>query len=1016
MKSHFQPFFELCRIRRATVCAFVMVLVAYHPIAGAQQAEGAAAPPPLVVFAAYEAGASPPALSADGAATLETIRSDPAASGIRIGHSVPAAIAAALDARVLSIVVPSTPEASASAADAVIAFTGVDVEYNDEDLVSLYAQDDATDSEVALVVQGPDVLGSVRLGAEVYKVHPLGDGLTAVYHYDTSQLREHPPNWGEFMLENESMHRQAPDAPPREDTKPSGAAADTGDVIDILVAYTPAARTAAGNIDAFVQFAIDNTHRIYANSRIGFRLRLVHKYQTSYHEHSDMSTDLRRLTATSDTTINGERWDPGGDMDEVHGLRDRYGADLVALIVGRNTETACGVGWMPDFGKYPDIDYSFLGMSVTAENCETTTHHTFAHELGHNQGANHDPDNTCESPPCTLPPSPTFPYRYGRCNTAEGWNTIMSYASNTQGDCRREIEYFSSPILNYRGTQTGDARIRDNRRVLNETAYRVANYRQSVTQQPRSHTLPLVTPASNPGQQGFVRIINNSSQAGTVRIYAIDDTGRRFGPISLSLDATAAAHFNSQDLESGNAAKGLSGRAGNGSGNWRLELETELNIEPLAYIRTPDGFVTNMHEVAAETEEGSNRYHVPFFNPGKNIEQQSWLRLINPGDRTATITIRGQDDRGDAPRGGNVRLTLPAGEARRLTARQLEQGDRGFSGRFEAGTGKWRLWVSADRPIQVMSLLQLPTGHLTNLSRGQAGSSVGTPPPPGNEPDLVVQSPSVSNSSPNAGQIFTLSVTVRNQGDDRSAATTLRYYRSSDAAISTADTEVGTDAVGGLSASGTSNESIDLIAPSIAGTYYYGACVDSVSGESNPRNNCSSAIGVTVGGPVQNLWGAIAAGWNDRNDCSRGSGWNWGTDYGDRSSVESAVLSACQSRGLHDCEVLATFSHCGSLARGSSASSCYMAGGYGTTSSAAEQSALSFCQKGGYDNCRILVDGATGRKATYCNSNARTGPPADAQSGSTRDFLLGALNPGSQSQDRYDTGKEVMEGMGTSLK
>ena len=344
MKSHFQPFSELCRIRFATVCAFVMVLVAYYPIAGAQQAAGAAAPPPLVVFAAYEAGASPPALSADGAATLETIRSDPAASGIRIGHSVPAAIAAALDARVLSIVVPSTPEASANAADAVIAFTGVDVEYNDEDLVSLYAQDDATDSEVALVVQGPDVLGSIRHGAEVYKVHPLGDGLTAVYHYDTSQLRPHPPNWGEFMLENESMHRQAPDAPPREDTKAPGAAADTGDVIDILIAYTPAARAAAGNIDAFIQFAIDNTHRIYANSRIGFRLRLVHKYQTSYFQHSDMSTDLRRLTATSDTTINGERWDPGGDMDEVHGLRDRYGADLVALIVGRNTETACGVG------------------------------------------------------------------------------------------------------------------------------------------------------------------------------------------------------------------------------------------------------------------------------------------------------------------------------------------------------------------------------------------------------------------------------------------------------------------------------------------------------------------------------------------------------------------------------------------------------------------------------------------------------------------------------------------------
>ena len=391
-----------------------------------------------------------------------------------------------------------------------------------------------------MVVQGLDVLGSVRLGAELYKVHPLGDGLTAVYHYDTSQLREHPPNWEEFMLENESTHMQAPDAPPREDTKASGAAADTGDVIDILVAYTPAARAAAGNIDTFIQFAIDNTHRVYANSKVGFRLRLVHKYQTNYIQHSDMETDLDRLTDIGD-----------GYLDEVHGLRDRYGADLVALIVGRNTGGFCGFGWIPDPGKFPNYDWSMRGFSVTAHNCETITHHTFAHELGHNQGAHHDPDNTCEMPPCTLPPPPTFPYRYGRCNPAEGWNTIMGYASNSQGDCRREIEYFSSPVLDYRGTPTGDARVRDNRRVLNETASRVANFRQSVTQPGGSHTLPLVTPASELSLPTFVRVINRSARPGTVRIHAIDDTGRRFGPVTMSLHTRQTRHFISRELEQG---------------------------------------------------------------------------------------------------------------------------------------------------------------------------------------------------------------------------------------------------------------------------------------------------------------------------------------------------------------------------------------------------------------------------------------------------------------------------------
>ena len=60
------------------------------------------------------------------------------------------------------------------------------------------------------------------------------------------------------------------------------------------------------------------------------------------------------------------------------------------------------------------------------------------------------------------------------------------------------------------------------------------------------------------------------------------------------------------------------------------------------------------------------------------------------------------------------------------------------------------------------------------------------------------------------------------------------------------DMQAGTDAVNGLSVSGASDESINLTAPSTAGTYYYGACVDPVSGESDTGNNCSSAVTVTV--------------------------------------------------------------------------------------------------------------------------------------------------------------------------
>ena len=49
---------------------------------------------------------------------------------------------------------------------------------------------------------------------------------------------------------------------------------------------------------------------------------------------------------------------------------------------------------------------------------------------------------------------------------------------------------------------------------------------------------------------------------------------------------------------------------------------------------------------------------------------------------------------------------------------------------------------------------------------------------------------------------------------------------------------------------GTSAQSIELTVPTGEGSraYFYGACVDSVSGESNTDNNCSSAVRITVSG------------------------------------------------------------------------------------------------------------------------------------------------------------------------
>ena len=227
-----------------------------------------------------------------------------------------------------------------------------------------------------------------------------------------------------------------------------------------------------------------------------------------------------------------------------------------------------------------------------------------------------------------------------------------------------------------------------------------------------SQQVYLFPSASEPLREGFVRVINHSAEAGEVTIDPVDDSGRQFDTITLSIDASETVHFNSGDLETGNEGKGLSGSTGSGQGDWRLAFSSELDIEALSYIRTEDGFLTAMHDVAPVEDD---IHQVAIFNPGSNRNQVSRLRLINPTDATAEVTIRGTDDKG-MPGSGEVSLSLDAGTARELTAEQLESGGTGLAGMLGDGSGKWRLQVESEQAVVAMSLLESPTDHLTNLS------------------------------------------------------------------------------------------------------------------------------------------------------------------------------------------------------------------------------------------------------------------------------------------------------------
>ena len=198
----------------------------------------------------------------------------------------------------------------------------------------------------------------------------------------------------------------------------------------------------------------------------------------------------------------------------------------------------------------------------------------------------------------------------------------------------------------------------------------------------------------------------------------------------------------------------------------------------------------------------------------------SYLKLLDSDG----WSLASNDDHGDslasrivweAPASGNYYLAVEA------------------SG-FDADVGAYTLTVSHSTTVD---------DHGNDIDDATAVVAVTVLPLPS---DLVVDTPSSSLSTPMTGQSLTLNVTVRNRGNGSSDPAALRFYRSTDSNITSDDTDVGTVAVAGLDASGSSYESISLTAPSTPGTYYYGACVNYVSGESDTANNCSDAVALTV--------------------------------------------------------------------------------------------------------------------------------------------------------------------------
>jgi hypothetical protein len=306
-------------------------------------------------------------------------------------------------------------------------------------------------SHVILVVGKGLLAGNITLLGAFYQIRYAGNGIHAVYEIDQSAF---PPEAAPIAVD-------IPDG--EEDV--DEAMTDDGSIIDVLVVYTEAARTVAGGTAAMnilIDLAVSETNTSYSNSGIDQRLSLVHREEVIYSEVGfNWSTTLSRLRNPSD-----------GFMDNVHTLRNTYCADTVVLLVANTSY--CGMAYLMSTVSPLFESWAF---SIVSYTC-ATGYYSFGHELGHNMAARHDwhVDFTNNSP---------FTYNHGYVYTPERWRTVMAYNTECSVlgiNCTR-LQYWSNPDVTYggvpMGVPEGSYHAADNRKTLNNTAYTVANFRES---------------------------------------------------------------------------------------------------------------------------------------------------------------------------------------------------------------------------------------------------------------------------------------------------------------------------------------------------------------------------------------------------------------------------------------------------------------------------------------------------------------------------------------------------------
>lgn len=226
--------------------------------------------------------------------------------------------------------------------------------------------------------------------------------------------------------------------------------------VDVLGLYTASARQTAGStaaIETTLHNAVDVGNTALIDSASAMRFRLVHAAQFEHDDSGSSGTDISRLMGSA----------------QVATLRDQVGADLVGLVVADLDLDLCGraSAVLNSPKGNPGIAHQ-----VTAYGC-AVSNFTYAHELGHLVGMNHDPGQVD-------PSQAIYPWAFGHFSPIGGpiggFRTVMSRVVPSCPSCDR-VGHFSNPDVAVFGNPSGIEGQRDNARVADLVAPTIAAYR-----------------------------------------------------------------------------------------------------------------------------------------------------------------------------------------------------------------------------------------------------------------------------------------------------------------------------------------------------------------------------------------------------------------------------------------------------------------------------------------------------------------------------------------------------------